>query len=43
MRSQVARKIQDETPKEVTIWVRQYSNILVRVNQIIRDKIQERR
>lgn len=36
MRSKVAKRIQDETPEEVRIFVRQYTDIVVRINQIIK-------
>jgi transcriptional regulator with XRE-family HTH domain len=35
MRSKVAKKIQDETPEEVRIFVRQYTDIVIRINQIL--------
>jgi ribosome-binding protein aMBF1 (putative translation factor) len=35
MRSNVAKKIQDETPEEVRIFVRQYTDIVLRINQIL--------
>lgn len=38
MRSKVARKIQDETPEEVRIFVRQYTDIVVRINNILQAK-----
>ena len=38
MRSKIAKKIQDETPEEVRIFVRQYTDIVVRINQILREK-----
>ena len=38
MRSKVARKIQEETPDEVRIFVRQYTDIVVRINQLMQAK-----
>lgn len=38
MRSKVAKKIQDETPEEVRIFVRQYTDIVVRINHILKKK-----
>ena len=38
MRSKVAQKIQDETPEEVRIFVRQYTDIMVRINEILKAK-----
>ena len=38
MKSKIAKKIQDETPEEVRIFVRQYADIVVRINQILREK-----
>lgn len=38
MRSKVAKKIQGETPEEVRIFVRQYTDIVVRINSILRKK-----
>lgn len=38
MRSKVAKKIQEETPEEVKIFVRQYTDIVVRINQILQAK-----
>ncbi len=38
MRSNVAKRIQDETPEEVRIFVRQYTDIVVRINAILRSK-----
>jgi transcriptional regulator with XRE-family HTH domain len=38
MRSKVARRIQDETPEEVRIFVRQYTDIVLRINQILQAK-----
>ena len=35
MRSKVAQKILDETPDEVSIFVRQYTAIVVRINDIL--------
>lgn len=34
-RSKVARRIQEETPEEVRIFVRQYTDIVVRINQLM--------
>jgi transcriptional regulator with XRE-family HTH domain len=38
MQSKIAKKIQDETPDEVRIFVRQYTDIVLRINQILREK-----
>jgi transcriptional regulator with XRE-family HTH domain len=38
MRSKVATRIQEDTPEEVRIFVRQYTDIVVRVNQIMQAK-----
>jgi len=38
MRSKAARRIQNETPEEVRIFVRQYTHILVRINEIMQEK-----
>ena len=38
MRSKVAKRIQDETPEEVRIFVRQYADIVVRINEIMETK-----
>ena len=38
MRSKIAQRILDETPKEVRIFVRKYGDIVVRINQLIREK-----
>jgi transcriptional regulator with XRE-family HTH domain len=38
MRSKVAEKIQTETPEEVRIFVRQYTDIVLRINQILKAK-----
>jgi len=38
MRSKVAKRIQNETPEEVRIFVRQYTDILVRINEIMQEK-----
>jgi len=38
MRSKVAKRIQEETPEEVRIFVRQYTDIVVRVNELLRQK-----
>lgn len=35
MRSKVAKRIQDETPEEVRIFVRQYTDIVVRINELM--------
>ena len=35
MRSKVARRIQEETPDEVRIFVRQYTDIVIRINQLM--------
>lgn len=38
MRSKVAKRIKDETPDEVRIFVRQYTDIVVRINSILQAK-----
>jgi transcriptional regulator with XRE-family HTH domain len=38
MRSKIARKVLDETPAEVRIYVRKYGDIIVRVHQLLREK-----
>lgn len=38
MRSRIAKKILDETPAEVRIFVRKYGDIVVRVHQLLREK-----
>lgn len=38
MRSKIAQSILDETPEEVRIFVRKYGDIVVRVNQLLREK-----
>ncbi len=38
MRSNVAKKIQEETPEEVRIFVQQYTNIVLRINSILKSK-----
>ncbi|HXS59048.1 MAG TPA: helix-turn-helix transcriptional regulator [Hanamia sp.] len=38
MRSKIAKRIQDETPEEVRIFVRQYTDIVVRINEIMQAK-----
>lgn len=38
MRSKVAKQIQEETPEEVRIFVRQYTDIVIRINQILQAK-----
>jgi transcriptional regulator with XRE-family HTH domain len=38
MRSKIAKKIENETPEEVRIFVRQYTDIVVRINEILKAK-----
>jgi ribosome-binding protein aMBF1 (putative translation factor) len=38
MRSKVAQRIQDETPEEVRIFVHLYTDIVVRINEILQEK-----
>ncbi len=38
MRSKVAKQILEETPDEVRIFVRQYTDIVVRINQLMQAK-----
>ncbi|WP_152270181.1 helix-turn-helix domain-containing protein [Agriterribacter humi] len=38
MRSKVAKKIQSETPEELRIFVRQYTDIIIRINELIKAK-----
>lgn len=35
MRSKVAKKIQSETPEEVRIFVRQYTDIVIRIHELL--------
>ncbi|MBO9618715.1 MAG: helix-turn-helix transcriptional regulator [Niabella sp.] len=38
MRSKVAKRIQKETPEEVRVFVRQYTDIIVRINELLQQK-----
>ncbi|GAB3424388.1 helix-turn-helix domain-containing protein [Niabella aquatica] len=38
MKSKVAKRIQEETQEEVRIFVRQYTDIVVRVNELLQQK-----
>lgn len=38
MRSKVAQRILDKTPEDVKIFVRLYADIVVRVNQLVKEK-----
>jgi transcriptional regulator with XRE-family HTH domain len=38
MRSKIAKKMQDETPREVRIFVRQYTDIVIRINELLSAK-----
>lgn len=38
MRSKVAKRILDKTPKDVEIFVRLYGDIVVRINELIKEK-----
>jgi ribosome-binding protein aMBF1 (putative translation factor) len=38
MRSLIAKQIQEETPEEVRIFVRRYTDIVVRINAILQKK-----
>ncbi len=38
MKSKIAKRIQEETPEEVRIFVRQYTDIVVRINEILQQK-----
>lgn len=38
MRSLVAKQIQDETPQDVRIFVRRYTDIVIRINAILQRK-----
>ena len=38
MRSKVAQAILDKTPEETRIFVRRYTDIVVRIEQLLRDK-----
>ena len=38
MRSKVAKKIQSETPEELRIFVRRYTDIVIRINELIKAK-----
>ncbi|MFT3948522.1 MAG: helix-turn-helix transcriptional regulator [Agriterribacter sp.] len=38
MRSKIAKKIQSETPEELRIFVRQYTDIIIRINELLEVK-----
>jgi transcriptional regulator with XRE-family HTH domain len=38
MKSKIARKIQSETPKEVRIFVRRYTDIVIRIHELMQCK-----
>jgi transcriptional regulator with XRE-family HTH domain len=38
MRSKIAKQILDETPEEIRIFVRQYTDIVVRINELLEKK-----
>ena len=38
MRSRIFQEVLDETPKEVEIFVRLYADLVLKINQILRDK-----
>jgi hypothetical protein len=38
MRSKVLQRILDKTPKEVEIFVDKYADLILRINQILREK-----
>jgi flavoprotein len=38
MRSKIAKRILDETPEDLRIFVRKHSDIVVRVYQLMREK-----
>jgi ribosome-binding protein aMBF1 (putative translation factor) len=38
MRSKVAKRIQDETPEEVRIFVRHYTDIVIRIHELLDKK-----
>jgi transcriptional regulator with XRE-family HTH domain len=38
MRSKIAKKIQGETPEEIRIFVRQYTDIVIRINLLLGKK-----
>ena len=38
MRSKIAKKMQEETPREVRIFVRQYTDIVIRINELLSAK-----
>ena len=38
MRSKIFQKILDETPKDVEVFVRLYGDLIVRINQLLREK-----
>ncbi|AZI20419.1 MULTISPECIES: helix-turn-helix domain-containing protein [Chryseobacterium] len=38
MKSKIFKKILDETPLETKIFVEKYSDLIIRINQILRDK-----
>jgi hypothetical protein len=38
MRSKIAKQILDETPKETRIFVRRYTDIVVRMNELLKSQ-----
>lgn len=38
MRSKIAQQIIDETPNEVKVFVKKYSDLVVRIHQVLREK-----
>jgi transcriptional regulator with XRE-family HTH domain len=38
MRSKIAKKMLEETPREVRIFVRQYTDIVIRINELLSAK-----
>lgn len=38
MRCKVAKRIQNDTPEDVRIFVRQYTDIVIRINELLRAK-----
>jgi hypothetical protein len=38
MRSKIAQRIQGETPEDVRIFVRQYTDIVLRINELLQER-----
>ncbi len=41
MRSKIAKRILDKTPKEVEIFARMYGDLVVRINSLLKEKVPE--